>query len=208
MSWWSCGWQRFVYNFWAQPEPFRFASKLDFSAEALVAHPCLRHPWSDISLVFRKLSANSSKYFRQLHGGYTIKLLLINCSFHTENVRTLVFVRNSFHSVRTSKRRSEYFAVWTSQLVNKSIELTIRSLNKSIQGVPICIQQLITQKMADQEWSDFHVVFTMILCSCNFSYMISYEASISKSHPNDLTQPLYLIRNQYDIKWQSYYCSL
>ena len=25
------------------------------------------------------------------HGGYTIKLLLTNCSFHTENIRTLAF---------------------------------------------------------------------------------------------------------------------
>ena len=33
------------------------------------------------------------------------------------------FVRTSFHSVHTSKLRSEYFAVWTSQLVNKSILL-------------------------------------------------------------------------------------
>ena len=29
--------------------------------------------------------------------------------------------KNSFHSVRTPKPRSEYFAVWTSQLVNKSM---------------------------------------------------------------------------------------
>ena len=36
-------------------------------------------------------------------------------SVHRENIRTLVF--------RTSKLRSEYFPVWTSQLVNKSIVL-------------------------------------------------------------------------------------
>ena len=31
------------------------------------------------------------------------------------------------------------------------------------------LQWLITQKMADQGWSDLHVVFTMTLCGTNFS---------------------------------------
>ena len=36
-------------------------------------------------------------------------LILTNCSFHTEDIWTSVFVQTSFHSVRTSKLRSEYF---------------------------------------------------------------------------------------------------
>ena len=42
------------------------------------------------------------------------------CTEHTL-YRVLVFVRTSFHSVCTLKFLSEYFAVWTSQLVNTSI---------------------------------------------------------------------------------------
>ena len=45
-----------------------------------------------------------------------------------ENIRTSVIVRTSLRSVRTSKPRSEYFPVWTSQLVNKSIFLVLRVL--------------------------------------------------------------------------------
>ena len=40
---------------------------------------------SNISSVFRNI-------FRQLHGGYTIKLSSTNCSIHMENIRTLVFL--------------------------------------------------------------------------------------------------------------------
>ena len=40
-----------------------------------------------------------------------------------ENIPTLVF-----RSVRTSKLRSEYFPVWTSQLVNKIIVLSSKIL--------------------------------------------------------------------------------
>ena len=69
---------------------------------------------------------NSLKIFPQLHGGYTIKLLLTNCSFQLRKIfKPQFFVRASFHSVRTSKLRSEYFAVWTSQLVNKSIVMRV-----------------------------------------------------------------------------------
>ena len=74
-------------------------------------------------MIFHQFFDTSPKPFRQLHGGYTIKLLLTNCSFHTENIRTLAFVRTSFHLVRTSKLQFEYFAVWTSHLVDKSIIL-------------------------------------------------------------------------------------
>ena len=48
-----------------------------------------------------------------------MKLLLSNCWFHTENIGT------SFHKVRTSDLRTEYFAVWISQFVNKNIILLL-----------------------------------------------------------------------------------
>ena len=42
-------------------------------------------------LIFHQFFYTSQKLFRHFHGGYTVKLLLINCSSHTENIRTLVF---------------------------------------------------------------------------------------------------------------------
>ena len=72
-------------------------------------------------ITFQKFSNHFPKIFWQVHGGYTIKHSLTFCSFHTENFWTLVFVRTSFHSVRTSELRSDYFEVWTSRLINKSI---------------------------------------------------------------------------------------
>ena len=76
---------------------------------------------SDNSSVFRKFSNKSPKIFWHIHGGYTIKLLLTKCSFHTENIRTLVFVRTSFiRSVRQNCGLN--IALWTSQLVNKTIK--------------------------------------------------------------------------------------
>ena len=59
----------------------------------------------DISSVFRKYSDNVPKIFRQPYGGYTIKLLLTNCLFHTGNIRTLLFLY--------VKSAVEYFAFWT-----------------------------------------------------------------------------------------------
>ena len=38
--------------------------------------------------IFSDISLEISQ---QLHGGYTLKLLLTNCSFHTENTWTFVF---------------------------------------------------------------------------------------------------------------------
>ena len=71
--------------------------------------------FSDISL----------EVFQQLHGGYTEKLLLTNCSFHTENTWTSFFVWTLFHLVHMSKLQFETFPVWTSQLVNKSTKFVI-----------------------------------------------------------------------------------
>ena len=44
----------------------------------------------------------------------------------------------------------------------------------------ILVKQMITLKMADQEKSDFCVVFTMILCGLS----LSYEADIHGLAPN------------------------
>ena len=41
--------------------------------------------------VFRELSDNIPKILQVFCYGYTIKILLTNCSFHTENIRILVF---------------------------------------------------------------------------------------------------------------------
>ena len=71
--------------------------------------------------VFRALSNNIPKILREFYCGYIMKFLLTNCSLHTENIRTLVFRTDLIRSIRTLKLRSECFAVWTSQLVNKSI---------------------------------------------------------------------------------------
>ena len=57
----------------------KFASKLDFSAEALVAHPCLRHPWSKrfmhASLISKFLLQSSNVY----SGGLEIAQKDSNC---------------------------------------------------------------------------------------------------------------------------------
>ena len=48
---------------------------------SLICHFSQISIFSDISL----------EIFKQLHGGYTVKLLLTNCLFHTENSWTFVF---------------------------------------------------------------------------------------------------------------------
>ena len=62
-------------------------------------------------VIFHQFSDTSPKLFWQLNGG-------------------LLFVRTSFHSVRTAELPSEYFAVWTSQLVNKSTDRVTQLLNR------------------------------------------------------------------------------
>ena len=41
---------------------------------------------NDILSLFRKLSDNFTKFFRQVHDGHAIKLLLTNCSFYTDYI--------------------------------------------------------------------------------------------------------------------------
>ena len=55
--------------------------------------------------------------------GYTIKLLLTNCSFHAENIRTLVVCTDliPFGPYGPSILPCGAHGVWISQLVNKSI---------------------------------------------------------------------------------------
>ena len=99
----------------------------------------VRYLWLDfrsngLYLMFHRFSkllrevSDIRKILREFYCGCTIKLLSTNCSFHTENNQTFVFRTDLFHSVRTLKLRSEYFAVWTSQLVNKSIVLKYHPL--------------------------------------------------------------------------------
>ena len=42
-------------------------------------------------VIFHQFSDTFPKLFQQLHSGYTLKPLLTNCSFHAENMQTLVF---------------------------------------------------------------------------------------------------------------------
>ena len=100
--------------FWKFHEKFRCRFLARFS---------LNCPLFYIPLTFREFSETFQTTFRRFYCGFTMKLLLTNCQSHTEDIRTLVFVRTSVHSVRTLKLRSENFALWTSQLVNKSIGL-------------------------------------------------------------------------------------
>ena len=44
----------------------------------------------DFLRVFQELSDNIPKILREFYCGYTINFLSTNCSFHTENIRTLV----------------------------------------------------------------------------------------------------------------------
>ena len=49
-------------------------------------------------------------------------------------------------------------------------------------------------------WSDLDVVFTMILCATNFSYLVSYEAHIHKFTLNSFWEHAHLISKPYDLK--------
>ena len=53
----------------------------------------------EIPSTFGTFTDNVPKTFREIYHGYEIKLLLTNCSFHIENIRTLVFRSDviSFH---------------------------------------------------------------------------------------------------------------
>ena len=82
---------------------------------SLICHFSQISIFSDISL----------EIFKQLHGGYTVKLLLTNCLFHTENTWTFVFCIDLLHLVHIPKLLFENFAIWTSQLVKKSIKFVI-----------------------------------------------------------------------------------
>ena len=53
----------------------------------------------------------------------------------------------------------------------------------------------ITQKMADQGWSDLDVVFTIILCAANF-----FEASVHKLTSDSFWEHAHLISKPYDLK--------
>ena len=62
--------------------------------------------------------------------------LLTNCLLHTEDTRTLVFVQTSFNSVCVSKLQYKYFAIWTSQSLNKSIVSDVYySVSRIIYGI-------------------------------------------------------------------------
>ena len=78
----------------------------------------------DFLRVFRELFDNIPKILREFHYAYTIKLLLTNC-------RSICKI---FYSVRTLKLLSEYFAVWISQLVNKSIVLSAKIFTLILKG--------------------------------------------------------------------------
>ena len=50
----------------------------------------LYYVFQKFSESFQELSDNITKILQEFYCGHTIKLLLTNCSSHTENVRTLV----------------------------------------------------------------------------------------------------------------------
>ena len=81
----------------------------------------LREVWYDNCrvLIHRRFTTGLPITYRELmedfpqKNFYTIMLSSTNCLFHTENIRTYIFVWTSFHLAHTSNLRSE----WTSQLV-------------------------------------------------------------------------------------------
>ena len=59
----------------------------------------------------------------QLYNKTLINRLFFSNGKYSDLCFLFFFVRTSFHSVHISKLRSEYFALWTSQLVSKSVIL-------------------------------------------------------------------------------------
>ena len=47
--------------------------------------------------------------------------------------------------------------------------------------------------MADQGWSELHVVLTIILCLTYLFSLLGYEAEIHKLSLNSFSEPVYLI---------------
>ena len=62
--------------------------------------------------VYRKFSDSFPTIFPQVCGGYTIKILLTNCSFYTENIWTLAYCADLTSFGCTLKLQSEYFAAY------------------------------------------------------------------------------------------------
>ena len=67
----------------------------------------------DLPEIFQGLSDDDPNIYREVYFVHTEKILLVNCSVHTEIFGPYLLVQFWFHSVRTSKVRSESFAVWT-----------------------------------------------------------------------------------------------
>ena len=64
---------------------------------------------------FQKFSDNFPKIYGQAHNDCTIKVLSTNCSFHTENIRTLVFCTDLISFGGDVKTEVQYVSVWTLQ---------------------------------------------------------------------------------------------
>ena len=79
---------QFAKNILRPPDDFPKIYKILW--ECFLFDPHKYRLWMKFSEFYKNFPTTCRELFKQVHGSYVVKLLWTNCSFHTENIRTLI----------------------------------------------------------------------------------------------------------------------